>query len=277
MGNAEYMGFISTMSEKLCLKWNDFQDNINATFGKLRSDEDFCDVTLACEDGQQVTAHKVILAASSPFFQNLLRKNKHPHPLVYMRGVKSEDMVAVLDFIYHGEANVYQENIDNFLAFAQEIKLKGVEKGSNPTKDDDPLVEPIKKKRKYEKRVDKEIKTASIKTEHKELTENETGDESEANTSTNDGSLLDHTGDFQTLDDQIKPLMSLGETYMNNGKTRCYKCTVCGKEGGHGQIKGHIEAQHLEGVAIPCVVSGCEKTFRTRAAIKYHDKTHSTA
>ena len=70
------------MSEKLCLKWNDFQANLNTAFGGLRSDTDFCDVTLACEDGQQLEAHKVILAASSPFFQNMLRKNKHPHPLV---------------------------------------------------------------------------------------------------------------------------------------------------------------------------------------------------
>ena len=74
------------MSEKLCLQWNDFQDNIKSAFGKLREDKDFTDVTLACEDGQQVEAHKVILAASSHFFQNLLRRIKHPHPMVYMRG-----------------------------------------------------------------------------------------------------------------------------------------------------------------------------------------------
>ena len=67
------------MSEKLCLKWNDFKENVNAAFGNLREDHDFADVTLACEDGQQIEAHKVILAASSPFFQNLLSRNKHPH------------------------------------------------------------------------------------------------------------------------------------------------------------------------------------------------------
>ena len=50
------------MSEKLCLQWNDFQDNIKSAFGNLREDNDFTDVTLACEDGQQVEAHKVILA-----------------------------------------------------------------------------------------------------------------------------------------------------------------------------------------------------------------------
>ena len=61
----------SSMSEKLCLKWNGFQENVNAAFGNLREDNEFADVTLASEDGQQIEAHKVILAASSPFFQKL--------------------------------------------------------------------------------------------------------------------------------------------------------------------------------------------------------------
>ena len=75
-------------TEKLCLQWNDFKDNVHFSFGKLRNDNDFTDVTLACEDGQQVEAHKVILAASSPFFQKLLGRNKHPHPLIYKKKVE---------------------------------------------------------------------------------------------------------------------------------------------------------------------------------------------
>ena len=71
------------MSEKLCLQWNDFKENAVDTFGSLREDKDFTDVTLACEDGKQVEAHKVILANSSPFFQNILRRNKHTHPMHY--------------------------------------------------------------------------------------------------------------------------------------------------------------------------------------------------
>ena len=65
--------------EKLCLKWNDFQENAISAFQMLRDDREFADVTLACEDGQQIEVHKVILASSSPFFLNILRKNKHPH------------------------------------------------------------------------------------------------------------------------------------------------------------------------------------------------------
>ena len=56
----------------------------------------------------------------------LLRKNKHPHPLIYLRGIKFEDLMAIVDFLYFGEANVFQENLDVFLALAEELRLKGL-------------------------------------------------------------------------------------------------------------------------------------------------------
>ena len=94
-------------SEKLCLQWNEFQKIVSSAFGDLREDKDFTDVTLACEDGKQVEVHKVVLASSSPFFMELLKRNKHPHPLIYMKGVKSDNLMAMLEFFYFGEANVY--------------------------------------------------------------------------------------------------------------------------------------------------------------------------
>ena len=94
------------MSEKLCLQWNDFKENVNYAFGKLRGDKEFTDVTLVCEDGQQMEAHKVILASSSPFFEKILQKSKHPHPLLYLKGFQSKDFASILDFLYFGEANV---------------------------------------------------------------------------------------------------------------------------------------------------------------------------
>ena len=117
------------MSEQLCLQWNDFQDNVKTAFSNFRKCTDFNDVTLACEDGQQTEAHKVILAASSPFFQDILRKNKHSHPLIYMRGVRFVDLVAMIDFLYFGEANVFQTDLDTSFALAQDL-LKGLKKTS---------------------------------------------------------------------------------------------------------------------------------------------------
>ena len=113
------------MAEKLCLQWNDFKENIISSFGSLRGDDDFTDVTLVCEDGEQVEAHKMILAASSPVFQSILKRNKHAHPLIYMRGTRSEDLFAILDFLYRGETYVYQENLNSFLILAEELQLKG--------------------------------------------------------------------------------------------------------------------------------------------------------
>ena len=84
------------------------------------------DVTLACEDGKQLEAHKVILAISIPVFQKIFTRNKHVHPFLYMRGMKSDVLSAVLDFLYCGETNVNQGDLDSFLAIAEELRLKGL-------------------------------------------------------------------------------------------------------------------------------------------------------
>jgi len=112
-------------SEKFCLRWNDFESNISGAFRELREDKDFFDVTLACDE-DQLQAHKVILSACSPFFRTVLRRNKHEHPLLYLKGVKYVDLVAVLNFMYHGEVNVAQEELNSFLAVAEELKVKGL-------------------------------------------------------------------------------------------------------------------------------------------------------
>ena len=95
-------------SEKLCLQWNDFKGSVIGTFGSLCGDKDFADVTLLCEDGVQFEAHRVVLASSSPYFDYILRRGKHPNPLIYMRSLNSKDISALLDFLYLGEANIYQ-------------------------------------------------------------------------------------------------------------------------------------------------------------------------
>ena len=130
---------MASFGERLCLQWNDFKENVSSAFGDLREDKEFTDVTLACEDGQQVEAHKVVLIASSPFFLNILKRNKHSHPLIYMRGVKFENLTAMIDFFYHGEANVFQENLDPFLALAEELQLKGL-RGNQTEKEVSPEI-----------------------------------------------------------------------------------------------------------------------------------------
>jgi len=142
-------------AEKFCLRWNDFEANISTAFRELREDKDFFDVTLACDD-DQIQAHKVILSACSPFFRTVLRRNKHEHPLLYLKGVKYIDLVAVLNFMYHGEVNVAQEELNSFLAVAEDLKVKGLtQNGSDkPSTRSEPIPSPKIRPREPPERLD---------------------------------------------------------------------------------------------------------------------------
>ena len=253
------------MSEKFCLKWNDFKENVNAAFGSSRDDNEFADVTLAFEDGHQMEAHKFILAASSPFFQNLLRRNKHPHPLIFMRGIKSEDMIALIDFLYRGEANVHQENLDSFLAIAEELELRGFlgqnnDQNSYPTFGTvETVAGPCISKPNPPETGDEKPKKSIVKEQRS--TPEIKNDQIVA---------LTHfgSGDLQELDEKVKSMMGESPNLISNGKQRAKTCKICGKEGHGGNIRKHIELSHLDGISLPCNI--CERTLRSRNLLRNH-------
>ena len=253
------------MSEKLCLQWNDFKGNAISSFESLREDRDFTDVTLACEDGKQVEAHKVILASSSPFFQNLLKMNKHPHPLIYMRGVKSDDLLAIVDFLYCGVAKVFQENLDSFLSIAEELQLKGLV--GKVDGDEVTQIIPVKTSPKTGNQIFK----GENSSKSSGLFQNEINDKIPDNEHHEVGKTVALTSSFsddvQELDEKCNSMMEKTFKRQANGYP-LYRCGVCGKEGINTQMKNHIEANHLEGVSMPC--NFCEKTFRSRNALAKH-------
>ena len=118
-------------SEKLCLRWTEFADNISNAFYDLKEDKDFTDLTLVCAEHQQVEVHKVVVAASSNFFRKVLKNIKHSHPLVYLKGIKIADMEALLSFMYQGQVSLAEENLNSFLALAEELEVKGLTCGKN--------------------------------------------------------------------------------------------------------------------------------------------------
>ena len=117
-----------TVAEKFCLQWNEFQNNVKTSYRGARKTEDYADVTLVCENGQQIKAHRIILSSSSLFFRDLLASLPHAHPLVYMRGLNHQDLSNIIDFIYHGEAEVPKEDLETFLSIAGELRVKGMTK-----------------------------------------------------------------------------------------------------------------------------------------------------
>merc|ERR1712129_111088 len=104
------------------LKWEYHERNRTSTLKSLLENEDFLDVTIACDD-DQIDAHKVILSAASPLFRNLLKRNPHSHPLLYLRGTTTKDIKAILNFIYSGETHVVQEELEEFMALADSMKI----------------------------------------------------------------------------------------------------------------------------------------------------------
>ena len=248
------------MDEKLCLQWNGFQDNVKTAFGNLRDTSDFVDVTLACEDGQRIEAHKVILAASSPFFQWVLKDNKHSHPLICMRGLKSDDLKAIVDFLYFGEANIYQDGLDSFLAIAEELQLKGLEGSKDQQESNEP-----EQLESDEKNNTTNSKLPSVRTPQteKESTYN-------SNKQGCSALALSKTANLQELDETVKEMMERSENMIQVGKRqeRAKICKVCGKEGHGNYIKHHIESNHMEGVSIPCKL--CDKKLRSRHALSNH-------
>ena len=262
---------MANFEEKLCLQWNNFRENVSSAFEDLREDKEFTDVTLACEDGQQVEAHKVVLIASSPFFLNILKRNKHSHPLIYMRGVKSENLTAMVDFFYHGEANVFQENLDSFLALAEELQLKGL-RGNQTEKEASPEVFSTPEKRKGPSKLPKSkasSKQHSLNVQNKNESI-ETGIvESTFETAV---ALTDHTTnntDIESLDQQVKSMMIFSDNAApGKAAGRARICKVCGKEGSMQSIMQHIESNHINGISIPC--DFCGKSLNSRAAMANH-------
>jgi len=116
----------ASSEEQFCLRWNDFQQCIKTTFTDLRDESEFMDVTISCDGGEQLKAHKVILSACSVTFRHLLKKNPAQHPVIVLWDVLPRDLAAILDFMYHGEVNVKQDHLNSFLAVAERLRVRGL-------------------------------------------------------------------------------------------------------------------------------------------------------
>ena len=114
------------MSEKFCLKWNDFQSNVTSAFSILRTKTNFQDVTLVSDDYKQISAHRVVLTACSGYFNDVLSQNTHSHPLLCLDGIDFSELNNVLDYVYNGELQIYQEDLERFLQIAEKLQLKGL-------------------------------------------------------------------------------------------------------------------------------------------------------
>ena len=106
------------------LTWNTFLPHLDCTFRDLVTERHFADVTLVSDDQIQIPAHKIVLSTSSPVLKKLLLDNPHPHPMIYLSGVKHKQLESILQWMYLGETNVYKDNIDEFVEIGKYLEVK---------------------------------------------------------------------------------------------------------------------------------------------------------
>merc|ERR1712204_71014 len=117
------MGVSASMSGQVVLVKEDFGVTAPEAFRQAWEGGEFADVTLACEDGQQIRAHRVILSSCSPWFRSILTKNPHQHPLILLKGIRHRELQLILGFVYLGRTEVAQEEVEGFLAAASDLQV----------------------------------------------------------------------------------------------------------------------------------------------------------
>ena len=243
------------MGEKFSLKWNDFNSNVLKSVTLFRNEEYLQDVTLVTDDNHQVSAHKLVLSASSEYFKNIFQTNKHSHPLLCLGGIFSNDLDNILDFIYNGQVNIYQDHLDRFLEIAQRFKLEGLLGNQDPETDradcslDDSL--DSKEFKEPQNGFSNVPKTRKINSESKD-----------DNIELDEQSIVSvNSGDYSEIDEKLYENMEKRE----DGK---YSCKLCDRV---MQIKTrmreHVET-HMDNLSFPC--NYCDKICRSRPSLKMH-------
>ena len=174
--------------------------------------------------------------------------------------------MAMVDFFYHGETNVYQENLDSFLVLTEELQLKGL-RGNQTEKEVEDFQKPTKqnsnpKSPKYRPATNQfpAGKVVCNENENVQPADKALVLTDEATNNTN----------MEVLDQQVKSMMTLSENanpYKGKGG-RARICKVCGKEGSMTNIMHHIEANRIAGISLPCGL--CDQVVKTRCALIQH-------
>ena len=235
--------------EKLCLKWNDFQFNVSKSFSTLRKEQDFNDVTLVSDDGEVLSGHKVVLSASSEFFKRILRKVDHAKPMIYLNGVGFKELSQILDYIYDGEVQLFQDEVDDFISTAQKLKIDGLIGGAETGNE-----------QKFKPEENLEYIDEDVEEEVNTQVSNKMGCKAKYERNHEKAVVL---ADYATLEETKKVV---DDMIVKDGDI--WVCKTCNKTAKYNtQIRKHVE-MHIVGLSFPCLI--CGKIFRSRSHLSRH-------
>ena len=106
------------MSQDYNLTWYNFPEHLQHLFENLYKEESYADVTLISSDQNEFKAHKIVLSACSPVLKRIIDDSPTDRPLLHQTGIKSQEIEAILHFMYIGEGKFYQERVAEFIKVA---------------------------------------------------------------------------------------------------------------------------------------------------------------
>ena len=239
--------------EKFCLNWNDFEQNASNAFNQLRDDKDFLDVTLVSDEGEHLSAHKVVLSTCSDFFKDVLKKANHTNPLLFLSGFDSKILAAVLDYVYNGKVNLYQKELDAFLECAQKLKIHGLTQNLQDEKTETEYFE--------NKEVKKSVYTGGSYLKKYPETLNAA--------SLQEPNIIKEDMTVATISNPNvrKAATSNYDEYITKSEVG-WKCNPCGKTTTtKTNMNLHVEI-HIDGLSFPCTF--CTMNFRSRKHLNNH-------
>ena len=265
----------------LLLRHDNFLVNHAGFYQKLLKDHELSDVTLACE-GFSIQAHKTVLAASSSVFADIMKNSKHPLPYIYLRGVTSDQLSSMINFIYYGETTLKENEFESFTALGKEFQIDGLQ--SLAFEKDSDSREANEKMREIEELLSKDgIDFPSEKSEKfKEIADDletlEAAIKSKPKVKkiVNPKSMGEETKqeDEKVSDELELAINNKIEVVTNSEGNKIFQCTDCLKQFKKMQkVKFHVEI-HLDGFSHTCQLCGASlKTKHTLAMHTY--KQHS--
>lgn len=85
----------------------------------------YTDATIAVE-GKFYPVHKLVMSTCSEYFSEIFERTPCKSPVVVLKDVRSQDMDALLDYMYLGEVNVNQNDLASLLKTAECLRIKGL-------------------------------------------------------------------------------------------------------------------------------------------------------
>ena len=255
------------MSERFSLKWNDYQSNWNQSLSRLRNDKESADITLISEDKVKFSAHKILLISCSKIFKFILQGNFHTNPLVYLSGVSSINLGLLLDYIYHGEVNIFQEQLDSFLESAQKLEIEGLLGDNTDREQQDTLCQNDKISDFQEQNArnisDHDHQSADENKILAKVVENDIRKRHYNRVSSTTQVARFDVGSMTAEEIEMKK----NELYQKtNGAWSCMACSYKSSFT-RSDIRKHVET-HLEGLCYTCTM--CNKEFRSKDSLNTH-------